>query len=61
MNLQTDKKAILFGVPIDNLTLEENGWRVESMIQEGGTHQHVVVNVDKIVKLQRDPNCVRRF
>src|SRR5260221_13762821 len=55
MNPPTDKKAILFGVPIDNLTLEETVGRVESMIREGGTHQHVVVNVDKIVKLQRDP------
>ena len=55
MNPQTDKKAILFGVPIDNLTLEETVGRVETMIREGGTHQHVVVNVDKIVKLQRDP------
>ena len=55
MNPPADSKAILFGVPIDNLTLEETVVRVESMIREGGTHQHVVVNVDKIVKLQRDP------
>src|SRR6202167_1218269 len=55
MNLPTDSKVVLFGVPVDNLTLEETVDRVESMIQEGGTHQHVVVNVDKIVKLQRDP------
>ncbi len=55
MNPQSSKKVILFGVPIDNLTLEETVGRVESMIREGGTHQHVVVNVDKIVKLQRDP------
>ena len=55
MNLPTDSKVVLFGVPVDNLTLEETVDRVELMIQEGGTHQHVVVNVDKIVKLQRDP------
>ena len=55
MNPPTDNKVVLFGVPVDNLTLEETVDRVESMIQEGGTHQHVVVNVDKIVKLQRDP------
>src|ERR1700722_3582648 len=54
MNPQTDKKAILFGVPIDNLTLEETVGRVEEMIHEGETHQHVVVNVDKIVKRQND-------
>ena len=44
----------MFGVPIDNLTLSETLDRVEEMIRNGGTHQHVVVNVDKIVKLQRD-------
>lgn len=45
----------LFGVPIDNLTLAETVDRVEELIRRGPTHQHVVVNVDKVVKLQRDP------
>ncbi len=45
----------LFGVPIDNLTMEETLDRIEELIQRGGIHQHVVVNVDKIVKLQKDP------
>lgn len=49
------EKVILFGVPVDNLTMAETVDRVEQMIRQGGTHQHVVVNVDKIVKLQRDP------
>ena len=49
------EKIVLFGVPIDNLTLAETVDRIEEMIRSGGTHQHVVVNVDKIVKLQRDP------
>ena len=48
-------KVVLFGVPIDNLTLGETLDRIEEMIQNGATHQHVVVNVDKIVKLQADP------
>jgi N-acetylglucosaminyldiphosphoundecaprenol N-acetyl-beta-D-mannosaminyltransferase len=47
-------KVVLFGVPIDNLTLEETLDRIEEMIRNGPTHQHVVVNVDKIVKLQAD-------
>jgi N-acetylglucosaminyldiphosphoundecaprenol N-acetyl-beta-D-mannosaminyltransferase len=47
-------KVILFGVPIDNLTLVETLDRIDEMIRIGGTHQHVVVNVDKIVKLQAD-------
>jgi N-acetylglucosaminyldiphosphoundecaprenol N-acetyl-beta-D-mannosaminyltransferase len=48
------KKVVLFGVPIDNLTLGETLDRIEEMIRNGATHQHVVVNVDKIVKLQAD-------
>lgn len=55
MNQPIDsKKVVLFGVPIDNLNMQETVDRVEAMVREGGTHQHVVVNVDKIVKLQRD-------
>ncbi len=49
------EKVTLFGVPVDNLTLAETVDRIEEMIRQGPTHQHVVVNVDKIVKLQRDP------
>ena len=45
----------LFGVPIANLTLAETVDRVEALIRTGQPHQHVVVNVDKIVKMQRDP------
>jgi N-acetylglucosaminyldiphosphoundecaprenol N-acetyl-beta-D-mannosaminyltransferase len=48
----TRDKIVLFGVPIDNLTLGETLDRIEEMIRNGSTHQHVVVNVDKIVKLQ---------
>ncbi len=47
-------RVVLFGVPIDNLTLSETLDRIEQMIREGPTHQHVVVNVDKIVKLRSD-------
>jgi N-acetylglucosaminyldiphosphoundecaprenol N-acetyl-beta-D-mannosaminyltransferase len=49
-----DKQVVLFGVPIDNLTLAETVDRIDEMVRSGSTHQHVVVNVDKIVKLQRD-------
>jgi N-acetylglucosaminyldiphosphoundecaprenol N-acetyl-beta-D-mannosaminyltransferase len=48
-------RVVLFGVPVDNLSLHETVDRVEEMIRAGGTHQHVVVNADKIVKMQRDP------
>jgi N-acetylglucosaminyldiphosphoundecaprenol N-acetyl-beta-D-mannosaminyltransferase len=45
----------VFGVPIANLTLAETVDHVEALIRSGQPHQHVVVNVDKIVKMQRDP------
>jgi len=54
VNAERDRQVVLFGVPIDNLTLRETVDRIEEMIRSGPTHQHVVVNVDKIVKLQRD-------
>jgi N-acetylglucosaminyldiphosphoundecaprenol N-acetyl-beta-D-mannosaminyltransferase len=47
-------RVVLFGVPIDNLTLGETVDRIEQLIRSGPTHQHAVVNVDKIVKLQSD-------
>ena len=50
----------LFGVPIDNLTLAETVSRVEQLIQQGTVHQHVVVNVDKLVKFQKDPALKRQ-
>lgn len=49
------ERVLLFGVPIDNLTLAETVERVEHLIRRGGVHQHVVVNVDKLVKMERDP------
>jgi N-acetylglucosaminyldiphosphoundecaprenol N-acetyl-beta-D-mannosaminyltransferase len=54
VKLDRPKRVVLFGVPIDNLTLEETLDRIEEMIHSGTTHQHVVVNVDKIVKFQCD-------
>jgi len=47
--------VVLFGVPIDNLIQEETLDRLEVTIRSGTTHQHVVVNVDKIAKFQSDP------
>lgn len=49
------EKVTLFGVPIDNLTLGETVDRIEQFIRQGSTRQHVVVNVDKLVKMQKDP------
>ena len=56
-NKRTHRRNALgcFGVPIDNLTLAETVSRVERIIEQGTVHQHVVVNVDILVKLQKDP------
>jgi N-acetylglucosaminyldiphosphoundecaprenol N-acetyl-beta-D-mannosaminyltransferase len=50
------EQVTLFGVPIDNLGKTEVGDRIEARIQGGGVHQHVVVNVDKIVKMETNPS-----
>lgn len=52
MKAAPTKKVTLFGVPIDNLSKTEVVDRIESMVKDGGIHQHVVVNVDKIVKME---------
>ncbi|MDO9166248.1 MAG: WecB/TagA/CpsF family glycosyltransferase [Rhodoferax sp.] len=45
----------MMGCQIDNLTMEETLQTVEGFIKSGQPHQHVVVNVDKLVKASRDP------
>ncbi len=45
----------MMGCQIDNLTMEETLQKVEGFIASGQPHQHVVVNVDKLVKASRDP------
>nr|WP_307728052.1 WecB/TagA/CpsF family glycosyltransferase [Massilia terrae] len=42
------------GCQVDNLSMEETLGRIEQFIQSGRPHQHVVVNVDKLVKASRD-------
>jgi len=49
----------LMGCAIDNLTMEETLQTVEGFIHSGRPHQHVVVNVDKLVKASRDPELRR--
>ncbi len=48
-------RIVFMGCQIDNLTMEETLGRVEEFVQSGKPHQHVVVNVDKIVKAAKDP------
>lgn len=49
----------MMGCRIDNLSMEESLEVVEGFIRSGQPHQHVVVNVDKLVKASRDPELRR--
>jgi len=49
----------MMGCLIDNLSMEETLQKVEEFIRSGAPHQHVVVNVDKLVKASRDPDLRR--
>ncbi len=44
----------MMGCQVDNLSMGETLNRIEKFIKSGKPHQHVVVNVDKIVKASRD-------
>jgi len=45
----------MMGCTVDNLSMEETLQTIEGFIASGRPHQHVVVNVDKLVKAQKDP------
>ncbi len=49
------ERITLMGCSIDNLSMEETLQTIEGFIHTGQPHQHVVVNVDKLVKASRDP------
>lgn len=46
----------LFGCYIDNLTMAETLQKIEEFIESTTPHQHVVVNVNKIIKVSKDEN-----
>lgn len=50
----TAQRVEIMGCSIDNLNMQETLQRVEGFIASGRAHQHVVVNVDKLVKAQSD-------
>lgn len=58
-DIKISKRIELMGCKIDNLTMEQTLERVDSFIRTGKPHQHVVVNVDKLVKAQRDEGLRR--
>lgn len=55
MKTPPKETVTLFGIPVNNLTMGETVDRIEAMIGDGAIHQHVVVNVDKIVKMESNP------
>jgi len=48
------RRARLFGLDVDALTLEETAQRARNMAMTGGAHQHVVLNAAKIVAASKD-------
>ena len=53
------RRVEIMGCFIDNLSMEQTLQKIESFIQTSQPHQHVVVNVDKVVKASRDPELRR--
>lgn len=54
-----NQRIEMMGCQIDNLSMEETLQTIEGFIKSGQPHQHVVVNVDKLVKASRDPELRR--
>ena len=50
-----NRRIEMMGCKVDNLSMEETLLTIEGFIHSGKPHQHVVVNVDKLVKASRDP------
>ena len=49
----------MMGCQIDNLSMEETLQKIDGFIRSGRPQQHVVVNVDKLVKASRDAELRR--
>jgi N-acetylglucosaminyldiphosphoundecaprenol N-acetyl-beta-D-mannosaminyltransferase len=50
-----NSRVEVMGCHIDNLSMQETLQKIEGFIQARTPHQHVVVNVDKLVKAYRQP------
>ena len=48
------RRIEILGCPIDNLTIDETISLIDEMISSNTPHQHVVINVDKLLKLRND-------
>lgn len=49
----------ILGCPLDNLTIDETLRIIDEMIASGKPHQHVVVNVAKLLQIRSDPELKR--
>ena len=54
-----NNRVCILGCEIDNLSMQETLDAIEKMVNSDKHHQHVVVNVDKIVKANRNPGLKR--
>lgn len=54
-----NQRIEMMGCQIDNFSMEETLQTIEDFIKSGLPHQHVVVNVDKLVKASRDEELRR--
>lgn len=57
--METNRRITLFGCKIDNVSMAETLDIVAGFIRARRPHQHVVVNVDKLVKASRDEELRR--
>jgi N-acetylglucosaminyldiphosphoundecaprenol N-acetyl-beta-D-mannosaminyltransferase len=48
------RRITLLDLPVDDLTMDETLAAVDALIAEGSVHQHVVVNVAKVVQAHAD-------
>jgi N-acetylglucosaminyldiphosphoundecaprenol N-acetyl-beta-D-mannosaminyltransferase len=48
------RRVRLFGLNVDALTMDESVDAIDALIAAGGVHQHVVLNVAKVVAADRD-------
>jgi len=54
--LTLSSKVVLFGIPVDNLTMDETVRRVEKAVSEKKPLHHIAVNAGKIVAMQNNPS-----
>ncbi|MES2149182.1 MAG: WecB/TagA/CpsF family glycosyltransferase [Pseudomonadota bacterium] len=52
-------RITMMGCQVDNLTMAETIEKIDGFVRSGLPHQHVVVNVDKLVKASRDAELRR--